>query len=50
MLKLEMVPYLFHNNAMLIEIAKFVAKAQSHMIENVKTNFKPDNKQNIIYN
>ena len=48
--KIEMAPYLCHNNEMPIETGKFVAKAQSHMIENIKTNFKQDNKQDQICN
>ena len=33
--KIEMAPYLCHNNEMQIETGKFVATAQSHRIKNI---------------
>ena len=37
--KLQMSPYLSPNDKVPVDIAKFIAKAQSYMIENVKMNF-----------
>ena len=47
---LQMSPYLMPNEEVPIEIAKFIAKAQSNMIENVKMNFQQEYKPNFICN
>ena len=48
--KLEMSPYLCPNDQMPIETAKFLAKAQSHMIENIKMNYQQEYKPNLVCN
>ena len=45
-----MSPYLCTNDEMPIETAKFLAKAQSHMIEDVKMNFQQEYKPNLLFN
>ena len=48
--QLKMSNYLSSQNEdMPVETAKFIAKAQSHMIENVKTNFPEYNKPNFMW-
>ena len=47
---LQMSPYLMPNEEVPTEIAKFIAKAQSHMIKNVKMNFQQEYKPNFICN
>ena len=43
--QLKMAPYLCPNDEIPVETAKFLAKAQSYMIENVKINFQQDHKE-----
>ena len=47
--QLKMAPYLCPNDDIPVETTKFLAKAQSYMIENVNINFQQDNKENLIY-
>ena len=48
--ELKMSPYLCPNDEVPVTIAQFIAKTQSHMIENVKINFQQEHKPNFICN
>ena len=48
--ELKMSPYLSPNNEVPIDIAKFIAKVQCYMIENVKMNFQQEHKPNFLCN
>ena len=49
--ELKMAPYLCPNNEDLsVDVAKFIAKAQSCMIENIKSNFRKQYEPNMICN
>ena len=49
--ELNMSPYLSANNeGISIQIACFIAKTQTHMIENIKNNFKEQYKPNLACN
>ena len=48
--ELKMSPFLCPNDEVPVNIAKFIAKTQSYMIENVKMNFQQEHKPNFICN